>query len=260
MNRSALLKTIILLLLLSTGKESVIAQQTGRMETDRPDQTESPAITKKKYFQAEIGFNREHYNDRKSWVTPTSLLKYGVANKFELRVITEFESFKVISNNNNVKPITGLLPVQIGGKIALSEEKGIFPLTSLIFHTGIPFMSSSNFKASSLSPNFRFTMQHTLSKTVSLGYNIGAEWDGESTTPSWIYTIAPGKNFGEKWYGYVELFGELSQQKPAEHGFDAGIAYYINDDLKLDISAGKGLSKYTFDKYVAIGLSFRLPI
>lgn len=254
------IRTILIsALFLFIAKENILAQQSGRMETDRPDQTESPFITKTNYLQGELGFNREFYNDRKSWVAPTTLFKFGLSTKFEFRLITEFESFR-LSSLEDAKPSNGIPPVQLGAKIALFEEKGILPLTSVIFHTGIPFLSSSNFKTSSISPNFRFTMQHTLCKTVSLGYNLGATWDGESKIPSWIYTIAPGKNFGKNWYGYVELFGEIGKSKSPQHGFDAGIAYYINDDLKLDFSAGKGLSKYAFDKYVAIGFSFRLPI
>jgi len=237
----------------------LLSQESGRMETDRPDQTESPIITKRKYVQAEIGFNREKLTNGTSWITPTSLLKYGISKKIEVRVITEFENFKNTITTDN-KVINGLQPVQIGGKVALFEEKGLLPLTSLIFHTGIPLLSSPNFKTSNPSLNFRFTMQHTLSETVSLGYNVGAEWDGENKKPNWIYTIAPGKNFGEKWYGYIELFGEIGNGKSPEHGYDAGIAYYVSDDLKLDLSAGKGLSRYAFDNYIAIGFSFRLPI
>jgi hypothetical protein len=36
------------------------------------------------------------------------------------------------------------------------------------------------------------------------------------------------------------------------------VAYYVSDDLKLDISAGTGLSEQAIDNYVALGISFRL--
>lgn len=38
---------------------SLFAQQEGRIETDRPDQTECPFIVKKGYIQMEWGFNRQ---------------------------------------------------------------------------------------------------------------------------------------------------------------------------------------------------------
>ena len=60
-----------LLFIFITLSYSLLAQQEGRMETDRPDQTESPFITKKKYIQAEIGFNYEKDGDLHAFVHPT---------------------------------------------------------------------------------------------------------------------------------------------------------------------------------------------
>ena len=61
------------------------AQQSGRLETDRPDQTECPFIVKKGYFQAEIGFNRSAEGGDVRYLSPTSLLKIGVHPFVELR-------------------------------------------------------------------------------------------------------------------------------------------------------------------------------
>jgi len=69
-----------------------VAQEEGRMETDRPDQTESPYLTKKKYIQAEVGFNYEKNGDLHSLVHPTVLWKYGACKRFEFRLITELVS------------------------------------------------------------------------------------------------------------------------------------------------------------------------
>lgn len=37
----------------------------------------------------------------------------------------------------------------------------------------------------------------------------------------------------------------------------AGFAYYVNDNFKIDASAGFGLSKEAPDKFYSIGASFR---
>ncbi|MCB9056119.1 MAG: transporter [Chitinophagales bacterium] len=237
---------------------NLFAQETGRMETDRPDQTESPVITKKNYIQAEIGFNIENEDELTTIVHPTTLIKYGISKKFEFRLITELitkETPLIIPAGN--KNITGIPPVQIGGKLALWEEKGLLPMTSLIFHAGLPKVARKEFQLMQWAPNFRFTMQHTLSNNIGLGYNIGAEWDGMSNTPYWVYTIAPGFNIGKNWYGYVEAFGSVRQNDKPQHGFDAGVACYFSDDTKIDLSGGVGLNKESFENYVAIGFSFR---
>ncbi|HEX2609115.1 MAG TPA: transporter, partial [Flavisolibacter sp.] len=128
--------------------QSVEAQQSDKIETDRPDQTESPYVVPKKWLQFESGFNyekdKEGYN---TFVHPTLLSKLGLSSRFELRLITEVltvQSPPIIPFGTVSQ--TGLLPVQLGGKIALFEEKGARPKTSLIFHTTIPKIASSKFQ------------------------------------------------------------------------------------------------------------------
>lgn len=253
--KAALPNTLILLLFVTLLCQEINAQQTGRMDTDRPDQTESVSITKKGYLQAEIGFNKEKYGNGFTWVHPTALWKLGLNSRFEFRLITEGNTL-----DNGITKVSGLVPTQIGGKIALWKEKGLIPQTSLIFHTGIPALGSSNFKTPNLSPNFRFTLQHTLTDRIALGYNLGAEWDGNGGSPDWIYTLAPGINLGERWYAYAEIFGSIRSFEKPLHGIDGGIAYYFNDNCKIDFSGGKGLNNQSVTYYVALGFSFRINV
>ena len=168
-----------------------------RIDTDRPDQTESAGIVPRKYFQGEFGFNRENLHGRDyDLVHPTGLLKYGL-KKMEFRL-----EFAVKSSYEQLIPdpkwTNGLEPVEIGIKAALCEEKKWRPKTSLIVHLALPKVASRPFRANRLAPSFRFTMQHSLSKNIGLGYNLGAEWDGFTSVPSWIYTFSPGFNLGKK--------------------------------------------------------------
>ena len=140
-------------------------------------------------------------------------------------------------------------------EVAFWEEKGLLPKTSLIFHLAVPKMASKNFRYNNWAPNFRFTMQHTLADGIGLGYNLGAEWDGFSSNPWWIYTFAPGFNLGKKWYGYIEAYGGVRQGDQPQHGIDGGLAYYVSESVKLDISGGFNI--INSPNYVALGCSFR---
>lgn len=234
------------------------SQQTGRMETDRPDQTESPFIVRRNYLQGELGFNIERSDGLTTIIHPTALWKYGLIERFELRLITQVQSQETplqIPAGNKIK--TGLVPVTIGGKLALFEEKGLLPKTSVITHVSLPRFASKFYHAARLAPEFRFTMQHTLSENVGLGYNLGMEWDGESTSPFYIYTFGPGFNIGKRVYAYVELFGDFQRYSNPTHNFDAGIAYYISDNMKADLSSGLSLTT-SRQYYVAVGFSFRI--
>src|ERR1700712_433382 len=165
------------------------AQELERMETDRPDQTESPFIVPAGWLQFEMGFNFEkNAPGSHTFVYPTVLSKYGISKRLEFRMITNLLSNKDY-NGAHYESVTGIEPVQFGFKVALTEEKSLLPKTSLIAHIAIPQFASTKLHAEKPAPNFVFTMQHTISKFCGLGYNLGAEWDGFSNTPTWIYRV-----------------------------------------------------------------------
>lgn len=236
------------------------AQEMERMETDRPDQTECPFIVPVKWVQLEMGFNFEKNGPGShTFVYPTLLSKYGISRRLEFRMITSLLSNREYTVTH-YEAITGIEPVQLGFKVALMEEKGLLPKTSLIAHIALPQIASTQLHAEKAAPNFVFTMQHTINKWSAIGYNLGAEWDGFSNTPAWIYRVSPGFNIGEKWYAYAEAYGFIQKNETANHNIDGGLAYYFNNNIKLDISAGKGLSSASVDYYIALGASFRFPL
>lgn len=227
--------------------------QPEKIDTDRPDQTESAFIVPKGWFQFEMGFNSQKNNAvEKEYFLPTLLSKYGLSKKFEFRLITT-----VLRNKNNAGTETGIEPVQLGGKLSICEEKKWLPKTSLIFHFALPKLAAKNFRVKKVAPNFRFTLQNSLTETIGLGYNLGAEWDGFSSNPTWIYTFAPGFNISPKWYGYVEAFGFIAKGENAQHSVDGGIAWYATNNLKFDLSGGVGISAAAPDSYGSLGVSWR---
>jgi len=244
----------LLLLLLMAG--TTANAQVEKIDTDRPDQTESAVTVPRHYFQGEFGFNKENISGNDyDLIHPTALLKYGL-KRFEFRLEATYKTSYEHLIPNPVK-ITGFEPITIGFKAALWEEKKLIPKTSVIVHLGIPALASKEFKTDHLIPSFRFTFQNSLNSKIGLGYNLGAEWDGFSSTPTWIYTFAPGFSLGEKWYAYVEAFGFIRSNALPEHNLDGGIAYYVNNDWKIDLSAGFGISSAAPKNYVALGFSFR---
>lgn len=229
-----------------------------RIDTDRPDQTESAVPVPKKWVQFEFGFGKQVNNsNEKEFQHPTLLSKYSISKRIELRLITTVQTNTNFSNPLLKQTNTGLTPVEIGAKIALWEEKKLLPKTSLIFHVGIPKLASTWYQVDHLAPNFRFTMQHSITKNIGIGYNIGAEWDGINKEATWISTFAPGINLSERWYGYIEAFGFISKQNNPEHSLDGGIAYYFNPNFKIDLSSGFGINKAAPDWYIAVGGSIR---
>ena len=81
--------------------DNLYGQSLPAIQLDRPDQTECPFITPKKYIQIENGFTIENFDqNQKSYNYPSTLWKYGINEKFELRLITELVSEKTNGNTN----------------------------------------------------------------------------------------------------------------------------------------------------------------
>ncbi len=183
---------------------------------------------------------------------PTILWKYGISQNIELRLITEVNFVKSFDNK-----ITGFVPAIVGFKISVSEEKGFIPATGFIGHLTLPNAASSNFKATYFAPSFRFNMQHTLSNKFTLAYNLGAEWNGESSEPTFIYTLTSGMGITEKLGAYMEIYGFAPQYQINDHRADGGFTYLISKDIMVDISGGFGFTKQSPNSFFALGFSYR---
>jgi outer membrane receptor protein involved in Fe transport len=101
-------------------------------------------------------------------------------------------------------------------------------------------------------------MQNDLNKRFGVGYNLGTELHSNGFFEG-IYRVAPNMLIGKKGYAYVEVFGRFPASEFADHSYDAGFAYYLNEDVKLDVSAGQSFTRPE-EYYFALGISFRLRI
>jgi hypothetical protein len=252
------MKNLILILLLAIST-ALSAQEFDQpikispLEADRPDQTETPSLVPKGMFQMENGFVYERTGRQGlAFLAPSSLLKFGVNENFELRMIVEYSGTEILGNRN-----WGLDPIKLGLKAKLAEEHGLVPKTSIIAHMSLPSVASSDRKTTYYAPEFRFVMQHTLTPSMSLSYNLGAEWNGEQAEPTFIYTLATGFSLTEKLGMYMELYGFAPQEDRADHRFGGGYTYLITDDFMIDASGGFGISEHAPEYYTSLGFSFR---
>ncbi|MEN9963104.1 MAG: hypothetical protein RL582_199 [Bacteroidota bacterium] len=232
------------------------AQDLPSIQIDRPDQTECPFITPKNYIQIENGFTLENIRSNQTSLSyPSTLWKYGINEKVELRVITE-----MVKDKNNGKEVTGIMPITVGFKTSLWEEKGILPKTSFIGHITTASIGSKDFQKKYIAPSFRFTMQHTITEKVSFAYNLGAEWNGENAAQNYIYTVTTGISLTSKLGFYAELYGFVQDYNAPDHRCDGGFTYLINNDFIADISGGFGLTSNAPRNYLSLGVSYRFKI
>ncbi|MFM9027486.1 MAG: transporter [Bacteroidota bacterium] len=245
-------KTLLFLFSVLINVVSVFGQES--IQTDRPDQTESSYLVPAGTLQFESGMNYERPgNGSEVLVHPTLLWRLGLNDRFELRLISDLTTQKI-----NDASSFGLDPLAVGFKANLLEERGWIPRTSFIAHLTLPWAATENRIVDNHYPDFRFTFLNNVSEKVALGYNVGAQWDGISASPTFLYTFAPCFVLGEKLGCYIEAFGYFPEDRKADHRIDAGFTYLVNSDAQLDLSAGKTLTETSSEAYyVSLGFSWR---
>ena len=245
---------------------SAIAQDNTVLEpliTDRPDATESPNAMPKGSLQIETGAFYDTFEENniktENYTYNTTLVRYGLLENLELRLGWDFTEGSTSINGNKLDNITsGFLPLLLGIKTSIAKENGLFPEIGLLGHLYLPVTASQDYKPETTGVDFRFAFAHTLSDNSSLSYNLGAAWGGDSSEASYVYTIAFGQGITDKLGAYAELYGDLPENNKANHLWDAGLTYLINNNLQLDATVGSSITKGQ-DLLLSAGLSFRIP-
>jgi len=254
---------ILVAIFISSSLFAQVENKTVEMITDRPDATESSSVVPLHSIQIETGafYKSFEENDFKSEVYGynTTLIRYGLLEKLELRLGWNFEEHQFsLFGNENPNVLSGFSPLLLGVKVAISEEKGLLPEIGLLVHTYLPFTSSTDFNVENTGVDFRFAFAHTLSEKSSLGYNLGAALGNDSSEASYIYTLSYGYSISEKFGAYAEVYGDLPENNSANHFWDIGFTYLIQNNFQLDATLGRSFNEGQ-DILVSTGFSYRFP-
>lgn len=232
-----------------------IGQEPTPLVTDRPDQTESSVVVPPGTVQVEIGWLRTDDGADRDVEGPGTLVRWGLGERWELRL--GWDGW--IDRNPAVGPSSrGAGDGAVGVKVAMAPERGRRPETALLVSTTLP-VGDDSVSGDRSDPSFRFLFSHTLPADWGLGYNLGGALNDDDLAAE--YTVALGRPLSPRWGVFGELFGELPVDGPGDdaHSFDAGVTLGLGSRLQLDASAAFGLSGAAPNRFVGVGLSFRVP-
>lgn len=241
------MERLALLVMLVLFSEKIFSQEL--IQTDRPDQTEGVFVVDKKTFQIETGFFAGKNQDKThTFLTPTSLLKFGVAKNLEIQSVID-----VITVNGNY----GLSPVALGFKANFLKEKGIRPEISLIGRAQIKNLGSKEYNLNRTLTMFRIAFQNTLSDLLVLGYNVGMQWN-EFEKPSYILSTSTNFNVSKRLTLFAEVFNFTNKESFLNPIVDFGGMYSFKNRFIVDAAFGKQFNKANnLDYYFNLGLTTR---
>lgn len=250
------------------------AEPAPELVTDRPDQTESPAVVPAGFVQVESGFtltvDEEGIFETRVLEGPGTLVRVGLGHRTELRVGWAGwieEEVEADDARFGTRTTDGVGDGELGAKVRLREEVGAIPETALLVGVSIP-AGDDELSSDRFDPAVRLSFAHTLTERLGLGYNLGMEWSSEpgergvrETHSRLVYTVALGAPVSERLGAFVEVFGAEPVDAPggSEVSLDGGFTYLLRPNLQLDLFAGAGLNEGTPDWLAGAGVSYRWP-
>lgn len=237
------------ILLLSSG--SLSAQNT--INTDRPDQSDGTHIVEKNCFQIETGIQFSKSGEIINSLDNVTLIRYGVTKKFEVRVLNQYS---VVRENNE---ISGIRPFTISFKNQLCKQNGLLPKLTLVTYLRLPITVDKAFRGDHFGYTITLAGRHDLSSKIKLYSNLGVTQDQESKDISYLTALEINCTITEKFSAFIEYFGNYASHINGASGLDIGFIYAIKNNVAVDLAFGSPTLKVSIDRYVAFGLSLRLP-
>ena len=221
--------------------------------TDRPDQTESSSTLGKADLQLETGmfFMEADHGKIDYFGGPSTLIRIGLFQGFELRVVTQYEDLKLKGMDGN--DVKGWSDLQLGAKIQLLQNEGNTEI-AFLSHVVLP-TAKAELTNDELGMINKLAISHDLGEKIGLGYNIGYDYMG--STHQLTYSLAFGILLTQNLGIFLEPYGTFSEGGSFESNFDTGITYLLNPMLQLDASYGFGINHSM--KFIGFGISWKLP-
>jgi hypothetical protein len=229
-----------------------------RIKKGRRNKAEHQLILPKNTLQAEWEFGNEVINDSlATYVYPNLVLRYGISKLIELNL--EINPITTVQKSSTGKrKISGIEPVMAGAAIAVMDETKCLPEIGLSLQVAPPFAATKNYAATHWAPLLQCTMQKNYKRYFSISGSGGLFYDGFTTKPNWLYSIAPAYNINKQFSISADMFGFAARRALPMNNIDLDLACQLNKRLHIGVTAGKGISSRAHKDYIGINGSFVL--
>ena len=239
------------------------------LTTDRPDFTESATTVGRGVFQLEMGYlygeASETGGDRfRTHAYPNSLLRVGLFRDWlEFRLgwlVLDERRTGGGQRSSNV----GSEDMQVGVKLALTEQCGLWPETAAILQMSLPtgdslytadrvLFGAAWIYSTELNDHWSIGGQTQFNQAIDELDHVYTEF-GQSAVTS--LALTESLSCFVEWFALVPHSALASSAEPV-HFLDGGFTYLLSNNLQYDVSAGIGLNDDAADYFLGTGLSVR---
>ena len=228
---------------------------------DRPGESTGPEVLPKNRVQWETGLGWGQYFGVDDFTVNTTLVRYGITKFAELRVGIDliYSTFR-----NGGQSQMGVTALNVGTKIRIMEGEGAKPTLSAMANFACPYIGSKEYVPDHLAPSLYLLFSNVVCDWMSIGYAVGAEWDGASAAPAtfWALTLdfAPVEKLGV----FVESFNRWYPTKEPllnSHGvysIDFGLSYMVHPKVQIDMAAILNLQRPAQQHAISAGVAWQI--
>lgn len=224
------------------------------MSADRPGASTGTDITSKFKIQWETGFGyeRNKYDGANEHVITinTSLFRYGISESAEIRLQVEEQSIKEDGEKNS-----GLCPLVIGTKVKIFDGYKAVPKIGLLANLTIP-CGKDDFKADKPAPQLYLLFDNEVTEKISIGYNVGAEYDGDTHIPTTFAAICLGYAFTNNFCGFIENYNYFHCQHKPIWMTEFGVSWQVAPRVQLDLACDLNLKSPVKNYAVSCGVAW----
>ena len=245
------MKRIIFTVLMMFSFVGIFAQEV-EFTADRPGASTGPSTVAKGVIQLEQGVQYDGDGGKGAFTFSNTMFRYGLFNGVELRLCGD--GF-IYNNGSKWKP--AFSGVSIGTKIRCYEGDGAVPAVSVLADFSIPYTGTEGFVVENFTPSLYLLFENNLNDKFSLGYNVGAEWNGVSPSPVAFLALCLGYSINDDLGCFVESYNYLAKagnQFCADFGFN----YMVAPKVQLDLAANLDLCDPANCWAVSLGVAWQI--
>jgi len=183
-----------------------------------------------------------------------NVIRFGISETVELSALIEYQNVNSKTDSSTLT-LNGLSNMHFGFRVHLNNQKGWIPTTGFQMRLKLPGISS-DFGTNSVASIMVFVANWRLPKNMRFGTNWVLSYSGNDPSATGKYVLNFGFPLYKNWSGFVENYGQIRETK-FQTRFDGGLAYMVNKDVQLDLSAGYGNNQNVQDYFVSTGVSYR---
>lgn len=214
------------------------------ISADRPGALTGTDVMPLYKVQWETGIGFESSGDgAHTFTLNNTLLRFGLFENAEIRIGTDALLW---NDGSSMEHSFGLTPLTFGIKARFYESTGYLPSVSMLAELKSPHVGTKELLPAHLTPSLHLLFEHTFTNWFGICYNVGAEWDGETATPTTFLGLGLYFNITQHIGTYVETYNYIHPEGN-QYLTQFGFTWLVSRRVQLDLSADldfKNLGKF----------------